>query len=238
MEYMKGLEDNAFDICVTSPPYNMNLRVNANGDGYCSRQIVKEFSSKYSGFDDNLPMEEYEKFLISTMTEILRVSELVFFNIQMITGNKPALFRFMGHFANQIKELVVWDKCKSQPAIGEGVLNSGYELIIILGDKPITRAFQNPNFDRGTLANIWRIPAGKSSDKNHRASFPLSLAETIISKFGFDGARVFDPFLGTGTSAIAAHYGGFDFVGCELDEDYYNAACKRFDDETKQEALF
>jgi len=31
------------------------------------------------------------------------------------------------------------------------------------------------------------------------------------------------------SSAIAAHYGGFDFVGCELDEDYYKAACKRFD---------
>jgi site-specific DNA-methyltransferase (adenine-specific) len=97
MEYMAGLEDNAFDICVTSPPYNMNLRVNSKGDGYCSRQIVKELSSKYNGFDDNLPMAEYEHFLIRTMAEMLRVSGLVFFNIQMITGNKPALFRFMGN---------------------------------------------------------------------------------------------------------------------------------------------
>lgn len=238
MEYMKGLEDDTFDICITSPPYNMNLRVNGRGDGYCSRQIVKELSTKYASFDDNLPMAEYEKFLIDTASEINRVSKLTFFNIQMITGNKPALFRFIGHFSEQIKELIVWDKCKAQPAICEGVLNSGYELIVVMGDKPITRAFQSPQFERGRLDNIWRIPSKKSSDSTHGAAFPLSLAETICKNFGFNGASLFDPFLGTGTSAIAAHYSGFDFVGCELDEDYYKAAKERFNNETKQVSLF
>jgi DNA modification methylase len=51
-------------------------------------------------------------------------------------------------------------------------------------------------------------------------------------------SRVIDPFLGTGTTAIAAHYAGHDFVGIELDEDYFKAAKKRFDESTKQEALF
>lgn len=238
MEYMAALEDNTFDLCLTSPPYNMNLRVNSKGDGYCSRQIVKELSSKYENFHDNLPMDDYEAFLTNTMREILRVSGLVFFNIQMITGNKPALFRFMGNFADQIKELIIWDKCNAQPAIGKGVLNSRYELILVLGDKPITRAFQSPNFERGSLDNIWCIPSKKSRDSNHRASFPLLLAETIIKNFGFTGAKLFDPFLGTGTSAIAAHYGGFDFVGCELDTDYFNAAKDRIKCETAQKTIF
>ena len=237
MEYMRGIKDNAFDICITSPPYNMNLRVNSKGDGYCSRQIIKELSSKYESFDDNLPMAEYENFLIKTMTEILRVSGLVFFNIQMITGNKPALFRFMGHFADQIKELIVWDKGSGQPAIGEGVLNSAYELIIVLGDKPITRSFHSSSFSRGSLDNIWRIKKTRSVNANHKASFPVDLVETITRNFGFKNASIFDPFLGTGTTAIAAHYGGFDFVGCELDEDYFNAAQKRFDNETRQVAM-
>jgi site-specific DNA-methyltransferase (adenine-specific) len=108
----------------------------------------------------------------------------------------------------------------------------------VLGDKPITRAFQSPAFERGTLDNIWRIPAQKSSDDSHRASFPLSLAETVCRNFGFDGASFFDPFLGTGTSAIAAHYGGFDFVGCELDEDYFKAAQARIERETAQGDMF
>lgn len=238
IEYMKGCKDNEFDICVTSPPYNMNLRVNSKGDGYCSRQIVKELSSKYSGFDDNLPMAEYEEFLNSTMSELLRVSELVFFNIQMITGNKPALFRFMGKYADQIKELIVWDKCKAQPSIGEGVLNSGYELVIVLGANPIARAFPNPEFSRGTLDNIWSIPTQASTDKNHGASFPKQLAGQILKNFAPEGAKVFDPFLGTGTTAISAHYASMDFTGCEIDKGYFDAAKKRIEIETSQIDMF
>lgn len=238
MEYMSSLEDNAFDICVTSPPYNMNLRVNAKGDGYCSRQIVKELSTKYSSFSDNLPMDDYGSFLENHTRELLRVSETVFLNIQMITGNKPALFSFLGAFSNEIKELIIWDKCKAQPSIGEGVLNSGFELIIVLGGNPITRAFSPSFFDRGTVDNIWKIPTTKSADKRHGASFPLALSDKILHCFASKGQRVFDPFLGTGTTAISAHYAECDFVGCEIDNNYYNTAKERIELETAQRDMF
>ena len=51
------------------------------------------------------------------------------------------------------------------------------------------------------------------------------------------GQRVFDSHLGSGSSAIAAHYFGVDFVGCELDKDYFEAAKARFDIATKQLAM-
>ena len=54
METLRRVPDNFVDLVVTSPPYNMNLRIR-NGK-YCSRQIVKEFSTKYEGFDDNMPL--------------------------------------------------------------------------------------------------------------------------------------------------------------------------------------
>jgi site-specific DNA-methyltransferase (adenine-specific)/modification methylase len=238
MEYLKGVTDKYFDLTVTSPPYNMNLRVNAKSDGYCSRQIVKELSSKYKSFDDNLPMDDYFEFLKSVVGQLLRVSNLVFFNIQIITGNKPAVFRLLGEYHDKIKELIVWDKCKAQPAIGEGVLNSGYELIIVFSDEAITRSFKYPIFERGRVDNIWRIQAEQSSDKNHGASFPRSLVGNILHNFSKPGQRIFDPFLGTGTTAIEAHYHDCEFVGCELDQDYYNSAVKRFELQTKQETLF
>ena len=238
MEYMKTCSDNEFDLVVTSPPYNMNLRVNSKGDGYCSRQITKELSTKYNGYDDNLPMDDYEDFICVVVAELLRVSKTVFFNIQMITGNKPALFRFMGKFSNQIKELIVWDKCKAQPAIGKGVLNSGYELIIVLGNNPIARAFNDPVFNRGELSNIWKIPTQTSADKNHGASFPRQLAEKIIGNFAREGQKVFDPFLGTGTTAIEAHLAGLEFTGCEINSDYLEAARIRINRETAQLDMF
>jgi len=238
MDYMRSLPDNAFDAVITSPPYNMNLRINQKGDGYCSRQIVKELSSKYSCFSDNLPMREYEDFLIQFLKECLRVSGLTFLNIQQITGNKPAVARSVGVMADSLKETIIWDKCVAQPSIAEGVLNSQFEFIYVFGGNPIARQFKNAQFDRGTESNLWKIPTEKRSIKDHGAGFPLALPQKIMNSFLQPNSRVIDPFLGTGTTAIAAHYAGHDFVGIELDEDYFNAASKRFKESTRQIDIF
>jgi site-specific DNA-methyltransferase (adenine-specific) len=238
LELIKGIPDKSFDLAITSPPYNMNLRVNQRGDGYCSRQVVKELSTKYSSYSDNLPMEEYERFIGDILGELIRVSETVFFNIQMITGNKPALFRLIGRYAEQIKEVVIWDKGHGQPAIGEGVLNSRFEFLLILGGNPITRAFKDCKFQRGTLDNVWNIQKKPSAIKGHGASFPDSLVNEILQNFGESGCRVIDPFLGTGTTALACHKFGAFMTGFEIDEDYFKAVCERIENETRQMDLF
>ena len=239
MEIMSRYEDNYFDLAVTSPPYNMNLRVNSKGDGYCSRQIVKELSTKYKNYSDNLPMEDYYSFLYKTMMELVRVSKLTFFNMQMITGNKPAFFKVLGDMHKYIKECIIWDKGAAQPAIGKGVLNSQYEFIIVLSSDAITRSFEDAIFDRGTLSNLWQINKKPSKNKNHSASYPIELSDKILNLFCKKGAKVIDPFLGTGTSAISAHYAKMgEFVGCELDPDYYEASIERIYNETRQLELF
>ena len=237
MELMEGCPDGHFDMAITSPPYNMNLRVNQKGDGYCSRQVVKELSTKYSCYSDNLPMAEYEKLIASVMDELLRVSKLVFFNIQMITGNKPALFRLMGRYAEQIKEVAIWDKGAAQPAIGRGVMNSRYEFILILGGRPITRAFASAKFNRGTLDNLWEIRKKPSKIAGHGASYPIELVEHILRNFSKSGDRVIDPFLGTGTTAVACHHAGCHLTGSEIDPVYFKAACERIERDTAQEFL-
>ncbi len=238
-EVSKDYDDNYFDLCFTSPPYNMNLRVNQKRNGYCSRQITKEISTKYSNFSDNLPMDKYEDFLKETITELLRVSKLTFFNIQMITGNKPALFRVMGHFADKIKEVIIWDKVNAQPSIQDGCLNSQFEFILVLSNDAITRRFESANFERGTLSNVWNIKREKSKIKNHGAVFPESLANRIFGFFGFEGMKVFDPFLGSGTTAIASHYNkASEFVGCEIDKSYFDEAQEIIKNNTRQLELF
>jgi len=71
----------------------------------------------------------------------------------------------------------------------------------------------------------------------HPTQKPVKLYEWILTNYAKPGQRVLDTHLGSGSSAIAAHYFGVDFVGCELDKDYYDAACKRFDMSTRQELL-
>jgi len=71
----------------------------------------------------------------------------------------------------------------------------------------------------------------------HPTQKPVALYKWLLANYAKEGDRILDTHLGSGSSAIAAHYGGFDFVGTELDKDYYEAACKRFNEETKQQSL-
>lgn len=226
LERMKEIESGSVDMVLTSPPYNMNLRIR-NGK-YCSRQIVKEISTKYESFSDNLPMEDYYQFNKNVLDECLRVSDLVFYNVQILTGNKPALFKLMGTFNEKIKELIVWDKCAAQPAIGSGVMNSQFEILLVLqNSSPESRAFKCSSFNRGTISNLWTIKRGRKIDKSHGAVFPIELAEKVISNFSIAGGCVLDPFLGVGTTGVACKNLNRDFIGIELDEAYFKIAQDR-----------
>jgi len=71
----------------------------------------------------------------------------------------------------------------------------------------------------------------------HPTQKPVALYEWLLTNYAKKGQKVLDTHLGSGSSAIAAHYFGVDFVGCELDKDYFEAAKARFDMATKQLAM-
>lgn len=79
-----------------------------------------------------------------------------------------------------------------------------------------------------------KAPGGRIVWVKGEQGSPFSMAEIAYQSFYF---RV-DSHLGSGSSAIAANNMGFEFVGCELDQDYYNAACKRIAEHAQQERLF
>jgi len=68
----------------------------------------------------------------------------------------------------------------------------------------------------------------------HPTQKPIKLYKWLLDKYAEKGQRILDTHLGSGSSAIAAHYFGCDFVGCEIDEDYYLQTLKRYDLNTKQ----
>jgi site-specific DNA-methyltransferase (adenine-specific) len=63
--------------------------------------------------------------------------------------------------------------------------------------------------------------------KIHPTQKPVKLYEWLLMNYAKEGDRILDTHLGSGSSAMAAHNLGFEFVGCELDTDYFNAASKR-----------
>ena len=222
IETMKRIPDNFVDVVITSPPYNMNLRIR-KGE-YCSRQIVKELSTKYEGFSDNLPIDEYNKFHTEVLRELLRISNLVFYNIQIVTGSKRSIFKMIGEFSDQLKEIIVWDKGHGQPAMQEQVLNRRSELILVFeNDYPISRQFRSAKFKRGTLEDIWEIKRQrKKGVDNHGATFPEELIKTILDNFTDENDVIYDPFLGTGTTAVVSKKLNRRYIGSELSKDYFN----------------
>jgi len=88
----------------------------------------------------------------------------------------------------------------------------------------------------GTCKKFDQAPNDKF--RIHPTQKPVKLYEWLLTNYAKPGDRIFDSHLGSGSSAIAAHYGGFEFVGCELDEDYYKAAVQRFESATAQLAMF
>ena len=71
----------------------------------------------------------------------------------------------------------------------------------------------------------------------HPTQKPVKLYQWVLKNYAETGQRIFDSHLGSGSSAIAAHYFGCEFVGCEIDELIYQSAVDRFNFETRQMAL-
>ncbi len=112
------------------------------------------------------------------------------------------------------------------------------------------------NFSSAELAwvseNGWKKPAKvfrysihqNNSDRAkkvadiHPTQKPVKLYDWLLKNYAEPGQRILDTHLGSGSSAIAAHYFGVDFVGCEIDEHYFNLAKQRIDQETRQIAMF
>ena len=74
----------------------------------------------------------------------------------------------------------------------------------------------------------------EKTDRQHPTQKPIKLYEWLLNNYAKPGQRILDTHLGSGSSAIAAYYYGVDFVGCELDKDYFEAAKKRFEQHTTQ----
>ena len=156
LDTMSRFTNNYIDLTVTSPPYNMRTRIR-NGK-YTEREKSEHFSKKYSDFHDAYPIKEYESIHSGVLHSLLEISSMVFINIQIVTGSKEAWFRIIGEFGEYLKDIAIWDKGFGQPAMHEKILNSAYELVLILeNDKRAGRMIQNAVFGRGEMQNILRI---------------------------------------------------------------------------------
>lgn len=89
------------------------------------------------------------------------------------------------------------------------------------------------SFDKNT--KIFRHVRNTNENRIHICQKPIALYSWIIKNYTKEGDKIFDPYMGSQSSRIAAYKLGFDYWGCELDEDYFRDGCARFDRECKGE---
>lgn len=240
---LKRIDDQSIDLVITSPPYNMNWRIHGTDDKvdpgrYSSRQVTPEMSTKYVNergevtFADNMPWEKYNVFHSQVLTELLRVSDLVFYNIQIVTGSKRSLFKMIGDFHTYLKDIIIWDKGYAEPARQQKVMSSRYEMVLVFeNDYPKSRMFRKRGeFERGSLEDLWSVPRERSYDKANAAVFPQLLVAKILKNFSKPEQIVYDPFMGTGTVALVARNMNRHYVGSEISKEYVNLSHKRLTD--------
>jgi len=90
-----------------------------------------------------------------------------------------------------------------------------------------------------TVARLFKMrPQNMDGGKIHPTQKPYKLYRWIMDQYCSIGCKILDTHLGSGSSRIAAYDLGFDFYGCELDKDYFDASCKRFNTHIAQQKLF
>jgi DNA modification methylase len=114
-----------------------------------------------------------------------------------------------------------WDKCQTMPSFGDGEL----AWTNLPGQAPKKLVYSN----NGLMA--------REKDRQHPTQKPIAVMEWCLS-FLPDARRIFDPFMGSGTTGVACVKTGRAFVGIERDPGYFEIACKRIADAHRQADLF
>ena len=152
----------------------------------------------------------------------------------MLSNNKMTVFNMINRYKNNLKDIIIWSKTQAPPAIEPGVMNTAFEFIFIFSkENPDKRKFKSANF-RGNFNNVIRGNNASSNDfaKIHKATFPQYLPEQIILNFTQENEIILDPFVGIGTSALAAKKCKRKYIGIDISQEYVDICNKRLSQQT------
>jgi len=227
-EEMNELPDNSVHLMVTSPPYNVG-----------------------KDYDENFTLDEYRELLKKVFKETYRVlvpGGRACINVANL-GRKPyiPLHSFIIEDMHKIGFLmrgeVLWNKGSSaSPSTAWGtwlkannpVLRDVHEYILIFCKDTFTR--KNDQKRKTTISkeefleftkSVWNFSAERANKVGHPAPFPIELPYRLIQLYTFDGEIILDPFVGSGTTCIAALKTDRKYVAYDIDKKYCRLAEKR-----------
>lgn len=226
---MEQLPDNCVALMVTSPPYNVG-----------------------KDYDEDLGIDEYLDLLRQVFTETWRVLEpggRVAVNVANL-GRKPYIplnqyvARMLTEIGFDLRGEIIWQKAKSAGgscawgswmSAKNPTLRDIHEYVIVASKGSFARVRKGEDtitkeeFLQATVS-IWDILPESARRVGHPAPFPVELPRRLIELYTFEDDLVLDPFLGSGSAAVAAVETNRHYVGYELSPEYIALAEKRIRD--------
>lgn len=225
LEVMRTLPSESVDLICSSPPYNMGY------DGSKKPSDKKWGNMKlergYASYHDSLPYEEYvawQKEVLEECWRLLSPQGVIFYN------HKPRIQKGVCRLPTELipdiplRQIAIWDRGSGMNFTRTSLLST-HEWIMIFA-KPEFRIKKNAGSDR---KDVWAIPYARNNP--HPAPFPVELPLRAMNLVP-DAKIILDPFMGSGTTGVAAMRTGRKFIGIELDRGYCEGAAARIASES------
>ena len=222
LEVMRTLPDKSFGLVITSPPYNLaNSSGNFWKDQRGSRWDKARLATDgYTSHNDAMPISEYvawQQECLQEMMRLLKDDGAIFYNHKwrvqngLIDDKREIVREF------PVRQIIIWQRAGGIN-FNDSFFVPTYEVIYLIA---------KPKFKLKPGANghgdVWRINQARNNP--HPAPFPVELAHRIIDST--DADPILDPFLGSGTTAVAAQSLGKEWLGIEVSPEYCEMAEKR-----------
>lgn len=233
IDCLKGLfetKSNSVQLVVTSPPYNLNDK------------------RYYKNYEDNKSSQEYINWLKDINTELFRVLKddgVYCLNLSYNRNSPHEYLKIINDCVDMgfiLRETVCWLK-KGFPITEKRNFTRDYEFIFILTKSNDYKTTQKVN---QVISNVWKIKnIGVQSSNNsekfensiNNATFPIEFPRTCMKYFTEEHDLVLDPFMGTGTTALASIECDRQYLGFELDKETYDFSLERVNSSKKQNRL-
>ncbi len=221
---LTSIKPNSVDLILTDPPYTIS-----RSTGF------QDVVNGVQRFAVSMDFGEWDKDIID-LDKLARLSYqslkkhgaiIVFYDLWKITNLAEALNR-----AGFVQlRLIVWEKTNPVPLNSKRNYLTNSREIAVLGVKHSKPTFHS-DYDNGVYRHA--IPNGKDGGRFHPTQKPIDLMQQLIEKHSNPGELVVDPFLGGGSTAIAAWRCGRNFMGCDISEKYIRVAQERIVREIQQ----
>jgi len=218
---MKKIPSGSVDLVVTSPPYNLkNSTGNGMKDGRGGKWSNAALIEGYSDYDDALPHEKYVEWQRECLFEMMRLLKddgAIFYNHKWRV--QAGLLQDRADIVDgfPVRQIIIWQRAGGIN-FNKGYFLPTYEVIYLIAKKDFKLAPK-----ANAHGDIWRFD--QEMNNQHPAPFPLGFASRCVESG--NGQIVLDPFMGSGTTALAAFDKGRDFIGIDLSPSYCELAEKR-----------